>query len=202
MGGQAVSTVGIIPARAGFTGQGSLDLLGGGDHPRSRGVYIPAEVLRDAYTGSSPLARGLPRAAGDSLHDLRIIPARAGFTEREHRRGPERTDHPRSRGVYSFSSVPWAPASGSSPLARGLLRRRAADGPGPGIIPARAGFTLQGRRVRATGADHPRSRGVYTAYVAYERMLAGSSPLARGLQRRPDLLIEGVGIIPARAGFT
>ena len=91
---------------------------------------------------------------------------------------------------------------GSSPLARGLLL----DPPDPqnrsGIIPARAGFTSGPGGEAPHHADHPRSRGVYTAYVAYERMLAGSSPLARGLRRRPTDEARQGRIIPARAGFT
>ena len=51
-------------------------------------------------------------------------------------------------------------------------------------------------------ADHPRSRGVYTTYVTVLAGMLGSSPLARGLQRRLVRLIEHLGIIPARAGFT
>ena len=92
--------------------------------------------------------------------------------------------------------------AGSSPLARGLRRRRPADQPGHRIIPARAGFTaLPCWRGAGTG-DHPRSRGVYRYLGATDSEHWGSSPLARGLRRgrlRGELT---PGIIPARAGFT
>ena len=50
---------GIIPARAGFTVATTFLLLGGRDHPRSRGVYSGAWNNAHALGGSSPLARGL-----------------------------------------------------------------------------------------------------------------------------------------------
>ena len=91
-------------------------------------------------------------------------------------------DHPRSRGVYPRSGQPGRMSEGSSPLARGLLGGVGRHSRRPGIIPARAGFTLAASRVASPSA--------------------GSSPLARGL--RAAILIEAVGegIIPARAGFT
>ena len=71
--------------------------------------------------GSSPLARGL-----------------LGWRVR-----PDGTvsDHPRSRGVYVPLLSSFSLWLGSSPLARGLRTAQAARAPGPGIIPARAGFT-------------------------------------------------------------
>ncbi len=50
--------------------------------------------------------------------------------------------------------------------------------------------------------DHPRSRGVYVRDRAKRFGLGGSSPLARGLPRRPRRTGRRPGIIPARAGFT
>ena len=91
---------------------------------------------------------------------------------------------------------------GSSPLARGLRQEDWQDHVRPGIIPARAGFTTVWAAAAASGRDHPRSRGVYTAGSPCGRSRSGSSPLARGLQRvQPRRPARG-GIIPARAGFT
>ena len=50
--------------------------------------------------------------------------------------------------------------------------------------------------------DHSRSRGVYSATRATTARACGSSPLARGLRRPWEAQGRGVGIIPARAGFT
>ena len=70
------------------------------------------------------------------------------------------------------------------------------------IIPARAGFTNISELLGTLTRDHPRSRGVYLAESAGARVAEGSSPLARGLLHQADVLVQGRGIIPARAGFT
>ena len=139
----------IIPARAGFTRRSHHRMVGGGDHPRSRGVYGAPSRIRCADGGSSPLARGLPAdhhrggrsrriipaRAGfttGSAHSFAwgawIIPARAGFTRLRRARPATGRDHPRSRGVYRTSGHSGCTAPGSSPLARGLPR---AAGPRP-----------------------------------------------------------------------
>ena len=94
--------------------------------------------------------------------DVGSSPLARGLRQRRRRNYPTASDHPRSRGVYSTA------ISGACVQ--------------PRIIPARAGFTPGGHRLRRHGQ--------------------GSSPLARGL--RPAALGERaqVRIIPARAGFT
>ena len=72
--------VGIIPARAGFTTQPSMNEWTQGDHPRSRGVYFLPGINYLLWAGSSPLARGLLRLSLRQIFRIR--------------------DHPRSRGVY------------------------------------------------------------------------------------------------------
>ena len=133
--------IGIIPARAGFTGA-PREIIGlPEDHPRSRGVYTCAIPDLAASEGSSPLARGLPVLRLGTPSCPGIIPARAGFTRRRgHRRFPL-GDHPRSRGVYTRMAPSGIVLIGSSPLARGL--------------PSEMYSEYQGI------ADHPRSRGVY-----------------------------------------
>ena len=94
------------------------------------------------------------------------------------------------------------PGEGSSPLARGLLRRQPEVHRHEGIIPARAGFTLFLRLAVFVTWDHPRSRGVYASQFHTVNRQEGSSPLARGLRIIPDAIHDLDGIIPARAGFT
>ena len=193
---------GIIPARAGFTGASKRNWRPRGDHPRSRGVYRHDGGAEDATRGSSPLARGL---RGDPVvfgGGAGIIPARAGFTIglRAGARGCR--DHPRSRGVYTVSSLWEAATLGSSPLARGLpVLRRQTPRVG-GIVPARAGFTRRSHPGGRARGDHPRSRGVYTTRMARSAEPSGSSPLARGLQHGLPNRGAFDRIIPARAGFT
>mgnify|MGYP000960194883 CR=1 FL=1 len=102
-------------------------------------------------------------------------------------RGPSRRpatarDHPRSRGVYAGASSWLCPATGSSPLARGLHGLVEGQGVVEGIIPARAGFT--------------------SSASILPLLESGSSPLARGLRLAEYEPIHADGIIPARAGFT
>ena len=94
------------------------------------------------------------------------------------------------------------PGLGSSPHARGLQAVALTACPWPGIIPARAGFTVRVLVTTGFRGDHPRTRGVYV--LAYQPSLTrpGSSPHARGLhESRPDRYLNQ-RIIPARAGFT
>ena len=112
------------------------------------------------------------------------------------------TDHPRSRGVYAAVTPASSSPSGSSPLARGLRRRRPSPARPDRIIPARAGFTAACSPRDAVRRDHPRSRGVYGPVQAHQGVGDGSSPLARGLRAEVGRLRAADRIIPARAGFT
>ena len=71
---------GIIPARAGFTWTCPRRSRRRPDHPRSRGVYPRIRATSIVVGGSSPLARGLLEEAAANSGQVRIIPARAGFT--------------------------------------------------------------------------------------------------------------------------
>ena len=172
---------GIIPARAGFTCASPGRPSWPGDHPRSRGVYLPSARRTVLPRGSSPLARGLLALGVGGLERARIIPARAGFTSHGGTASRPGPDHHRSRGVYSgILSIP-ASSAGSSPLARGLPRYRGASPSTWRIIPARAGFTQTEKAMFRSAADHPRSRGVYSTRCLTSMYRMGSSPLARGL---------------------
>ena len=172
----------IIPARAGFTPRLRSSCGATGDHPRSRGVYVVTSGPWPGPSGSSPLARGLRGQVLGDVVPSGIIPARAGFTPPSVFRVGANWDHPRSRGVYRAGPRSYGWGGGSSPLARGLRRRGPEGAPG--------------------AQDHPRSRGVYFDEEDLNGALRGSSPLARGLRQDPLDDQVGLGIIPARAGFT
>ena len=193
---------GIIPARAGFTGDVRERLHADPDHPRSRGVYLAAAVVPAVREGSSPLARGLRLRRDEAVGGDGIIPARAGFTTSPNCHPICPRDHPRSRGVYLNASYGPSSVAGSSPLARGLPSRFPNAVPERGIIPARAGFTDEAIPASYDGWDHPRSRGVYEGQCAVCERDLGSSPLARGLLWDAAADAEHRRIIPARAGFT
>ena len=178
----------IIPARAGFTEGGGNGGGGGGDHPRSRGVYPTVDDTPALLPGSSPLARGLLGRRRVQGLDIRIIPARAGFTPVVRTWLATTRDHPRSRGVYPTMTRRARSLDGSSPLARGLRARHAQGVRRGGIIPARAGFTSQTTRTHPRSPDHPRSRGVYPLLSSATVGRFGSSPLARGLPSRSSIV--------------
>ena len=91
---------------------------------------------------------------------------------------------------------------GSSPLARGTLHPGRTDVPRQRFIPARAGNTGAHRNLACPVPVHPRSRGEHLEYVAGPLPYHGSSPLARGTHHRPEVRLDGVRFIPARAGNT
>ena len=185
LGRRGGSSAGIIPARAGFTRPGYVPQGQPSDHPRSRGVYGPPILPRGRRAGSSPLARGLLGALLRHRVDLRIIPARAGFTPCPTGPPSLTRDHPRSRGVYVHRPRGHLALGGSSPLARGLRLGVSLPSPTMRIIPARAGFTRRPPGRHRAGPDHPRSRGVYARRHAAGDERPGSSPLARGLLHHP-----------------
>ena len=106
--------------------------------PRTHGPVTPPQAHRPFYRSRGVYCRVL--CLDDQV--LRIIPARAGFTRVPGPAGRDVPDHPRSRGVYSWTKTRNSCDHGSSPLARGLhccsLEREVLDR----IIPARAGFTI------------------------------------------------------------
>ena len=136
------SCLGIIPARAGTTTVSHLFSFIIRDHPRSRGDYYQAPAVIQRLVGSSPLARGLQANTFRFVCRFGIIPARAGTTYLMLLPILAVWDHPRSRGDYHTQSKTEQWATGSSPLARGLLIYHFPFGLVGGIIPARAGTTL------------------------------------------------------------
>ena len=152
--------------------------------------------------GSSPLARGGHRTLSRIHRPPGLIPARAGRTSPRPPQGRDRRAHPRSRGADLNDLLGTLTGLGSSPLARGGLRREGPATMSAGLIPARAGRTGGARRGALGLGAHPRSRGADGFKGAAAGMQTGSSPLARGgrprrAQRRPER-----GLIPARAGRT
>ena len=106
------------------------------------------------------------------------------------------------RGVYAPPLQFPTLEVGSSPHARGLPQSAQLPGGRTGIIPACAGFTCARPTGPRTARDHPRMRGVYDRNVSTSSPTLGSSPHARGLPSIRLSLVEGLGIIPACAGFT
>ena len=172
----------IIPALAGNTS-------------KSR----PAKMSR---TGSSPLSRGIPQESSPGAPERRIIPALAGNTANYKLPTVLAADHPRSRGEYGAAKMSELSEFGSSPLSRGILLATCKDHTTPRIIPALAGNTGIVYWTQPVRADHPRSRGEYTALAARRQQKAGSSPLSRGIRCHGVWSRSRDRIIPALAGNT
>ena len=110
-----------------------------------------------------------------------IIPACAGSTTASCPVVHVARDHPRLRGEYSEATELVKSGSGSSPLARGILRQARSDIQSLRIIPACAGNTRNAAGNGILRQDHPRLRGEYWLSAAFCAVCIGSSPLARGI---------------------
>ena len=155
-----------------------------------------------AVCGSSPRVRGKPGDLGAVGVPVRIIPARAGQTTPIpcHRTGG--SDHPRACGANLSAYRSAFSFRGSSPRVRGkqfqafqihVIRR---------IIPARAGQTRSATTSRHPSTDHPRACGANRLISVAAACRAGSSPRVRGKLNAVLNLVQGIRIIPARAGQT
>ena len=133
----------LIPARAGNTAAAGYFLLTGTAHPRSRGEHHIKAARPKLNGGSSPLARGTLLGDCSSIPPTRLIPARAGNTERFNRGGVSCSAHPRSRGEHRSVGHTGAGHYGSSPLARGTPLMNHVRGVPSRLIPARAGNTCR-----------------------------------------------------------
>ena len=116
---RACGRVGLIPARAGNTGEKLYSSGVAGAHPRSRGEHIGAVYVSVSVVGSSPLARGTRFIPDALMQSSGLIPARAGNTRLIRSRVSEMRAHPRSRGEHSSRRLVIPSSLGSSPLARG-----------------------------------------------------------------------------------
>ena len=93
-------------------------------------------------------------------------------------------------------------ALGSSPLVRGALPRSFLVARLSGIIPARAGSTVDNYNTLSLKVDHPRSCGEHSWSAFVYTPSSGSSPLVRGAPTTDFDVVYNTGIIPARAGST
>ena len=193
---------GLIPAHAGKTSFDGYECGLRGAHPRSRGENWLLVALRVGVEGSSPLTRG-KRGEGEQGGPLAgLIPAHAGKTARLPHLARARRAHPRSRGENFTFGLSNRVVTGSSPLTRGKPVAGTANEPVGGLIPAHAGKTPAGWRVRTSLRAHPRSRGENHCILIVGLCIAGSSPLTRGKLQHRRVGHNGGGLIPAHAGKT
>ena len=189
--GQVVD--GLIPAHAGKTRSSRCPARATSAHPRSRGRTNEAPSTTVYNMGSSPLTRGKLERHGAVAGGAGLIPAHAGKTARGRAPVVYGRAHPRSRGENKRMGIPMCSIRGSSPLTRGKLSGKAAEGPRERLIPAHAGKTPLAARSAACAAAHPRSRGENRGNYTSHNVVAGSSPLTRGKHY--------VDVVPSMKGF-
>ena len=131
--GCRVGSMRIIPARAGQTWLPRAIFTSFPDHPRACGANLEANFGGINKAGSSPRVRGKRLRHEKLLHEGRIIPARAGQTDRQDHSALHRTDHPRACGANLSNAVQKANPYGSSPRVRGkqsdFMRKLLSAGP-------------------------------------------------------------------------
>ena len=190
-------------------------------HPRAGGENLINAGVEVLNAGSSPRGRG-KRKSRRCGRRRRLIPARAGKTERAPTSARPRPAHPRAGGENSRMITGRGMQAGSSPRGRG---KRQIDTPASrrrGLIPARAGKTCRCRHPHRAAPAHPRAggenpgawwlpvvaggsspRGRGKPSVSGDgHFLSGSSPRGRGKLANAVPGASGKRLIPARAGKT
>ena len=192
----------LIPACAGKTEENTLGCLWPRAHPRACGENPRSGQLARSRQGSSPRVRGKQPRCSHNPATTRLIPARAGKTDRRMGRTKTEPAHPRACGENSLTEVLPNERIGSSPRVRGKPRGGRQARHAGGLIPACAGKTPSKQGRVPPRAAHPRACGENSRTVDHDGDPDGSSPRVRGkLGRRQHGTIRQ-GLIPARAGKT
>ena len=131
---------------------------------------------------------------------LRFIPARAGNGAWSRSAWSRSAVHPRARGERVDHKSINAIINGSSPRARGTVKREKEGTKAHRFIPARAGNGARSAWIRAIRAVHPRARGERGGRDGNLMAPDGSSPRARGTGHTRQGQNDSPRFIPARAG--
>ncbi len=149
-------------------------------HPRGCGEHIQLFGNDINFIGSSPRVRGTLLYPPTSGGRPRFIPAGAGNTGLPARIPARRSVHPRGCGEHGAPSSDPRQALGSSPRVRGTPQRGEADCLTGRFIPAGAGNTFPGRRIKRGQEVHPRGCGEHSLPLGVKSSVGGSSPRVRG----------------------
>ena len=139
---------------------------------------------------------------GKSAASARFIPAGAGNTDVLLKSSRPAPVYPRWRGEHMPREPGATGEIGLSPLARGTLSPKGAQGPFQRFIPAGAGNTCRKTNYDYSISVYPRWRGEHYDSEPRGADICGLSPLARGTLK-PDLPDgQATRFIPAGAGNT
>ena len=195
-------SVGLIPAWAGKTLQGSTAEELTAAHPRVGGENAFGNLYMPRVNGSSPRGRGKHTRARSSSRVAGLIPAWAGKTLRCSRGQGRPPAHPRVGGENNLDATHRRSAPGSSPRGRGKRPCRDVERGERGLIPAWAGKTTLTETTVWAGPAHPRVGGENEYGFALADKDAGSSPRGRGKQLNQPYDSRSGRLIPAWAGKT
>ena len=152
--------------------------------------------------GTSPHARGPLSMGSCTASSVGNIPACAGTTGFVYLIGGFFWEHPRMRGDHRLVGRRGGELMGTSPHARGPRNHLHQIDFCIGNIPACAGTTPSGCRLRSSSREHPRMRGDHILPSSVPRSHVGTSPHARGPQGNTIIATDSYGNIPACAGTT
>ena len=110
-------------------------------HPRIRGEYILADMMRIWIKGSPPHTRGIQINILECRKIRRFTPAYAGNTQRCNKRQERPWVHPRIRGEYRSVTFTAPALIGSPPHTRGIPGKPKTDTNQHRFTPAYAGNT-------------------------------------------------------------
>ncbi len=132
----------------------------------------------------------------------RLIPASAGNTLMDSIVQVHAVAHPRERGEHIVPRNVGLVLGGSSPRARGTLKRGISSMSTDRLIPASAGNTRCACCMQTRRPAHPRERGEHPGQDFPIPFSNGSSPRARGTQANGTNYTLQQRLIPASAGNT
>ena len=190
----------FIPAGAGIGHPGLSHEWQTTVHPRRRGDRTHHATGNVVQVGSSPQARGsVSRLSSNSIN--RFIPAGAGIGCSRCRKPVSDAVHPRRRGDRIGHPIWGKINTGSSPQARGSVPLRPPRLIYLRFIPAGAGIGVTPAAGACVNPVHPRRRGDRRFFCLSVRHQCGSSPQARGSERKSCFHNVLLRFIPAGAGI-
>ena len=147
-----------------------------------RGEYLVTPIALTGSVGTPPLTRGIPYSNFSIVDSDRNTPACAGNTGMRCVARQSTWEHPRLRGEYcSFRCCAWYRCR-NTPACAGNTRL----------------FMVTVRLLE----EHPRLRGEYDPVKAFETIIWGTPPLARGIRPDRGVQVHHLGNTPACAGNT
>ena len=192
----------FIPVGTGNTSSLTMKLIMSAVHPRGHGEHPFGQLAMYCLNGSSPWARGtqFTQVRGSSVS--RFIPVGTGNTWVIKYAVHGIPVHPRGHGEHFMGLGSVGLVCGSSPWARGTLRRGFTNGINTRFIPVGTGNTKPHPVRSPIKTVHPRGHGEHIMTVSRILIFHGSSPWARGTHQQGSTDQRCYRFIPVGTGNT